>query len=82
MLQTIQSIPIKKFLCLNCESRWEEVIFDELNIDVQCLKCNSFHILPFPESAIGQHGCNSTSCNQRINNECGNCKKNCKSCEE
>ena len=80
----IHSTPeVKKFLCLDCESRFEEEIYDEIVQEFACLNCKSVNILPFPESAVGQsHGCGSKSCCHRVGKlgeivDCENCEDNC-----
>ncbi|MBT3349498.1 hypothetical protein HN954_01505 [bacterium] len=78
MLQHFSVIPktdVKRFLCLDCESRWEEEIVDLANQSVACLHCGSENVLPFSTSAIGQDGgCQNGSCERRVDSgECGSC---------
>ncbi len=73
---------IKKFYCFDCESRFEEEVYDEIGQEFFCLNCKSFNILPFAESAMGQHGCGAEECKRRINLEegcvdCSGCEYGC-----
>ncbi len=85
MLPIYSTSEIKKFLCLDCESRFEEEIYDEIVQEFACLNCGGINILPFPESAIGQHGCSSKNCSRRVKNtgeiwDCTECDESCNSC--
>lgn len=51
---------VKKFLCLNCESRFEESIEDELNQEIFCLNCQSVNLMPFRQKS----GCSKESCSR------------------
>ncbi len=66
MLPIYSTYQVKKFLCLNCESRFEEFLYDEINQEICCLNCQSFNILPFRTKS----GCDHKTCHQN-----GGCHK-------
>lgn len=46
----ITTITTKRFLCMECDSRIEEEIRDNMCEGVVCLSCGSKKVLPFAES--------------------------------
>lgn len=83
MLQHFSVVPqtdIKYFLCLDCESRWEEEIVEDAVQQLFCLKCGSENVFPFAKSAQGQDGGCDAECARRVNASCGSGCADCGGC--
>ena len=81
-LSTIVSPNVKKFLCLGCGAKFEELLEDELDQEIYCLSCGEVSIMPFRESATGQTGCSSSGCGRRVDEKdvsgkTGGCGSSC-----
>ncbi len=80
MLLTMIEPVAKKFLCLSCGARFEEMMEDEETQEVFCLKCGEVNLMPFRESATGQTGCSSSGCGRRVDDKevsGGGCGSSC-----
>lgn len=82
MLPVYQEPRIIKIYCFDCESRFEEEVYEEVDQTIFCISCKSENILPFAECVDEQEGCSSNHCQKRVCDDgeivdCGGCNHGC-----